>query len=109
MGILEGIKRCVQEAERRLHARYGSDALRVVIGTRRYRTLDWSLGGFKLEGCKLALAPDDQVRGRIAFKNKMRGKFVAKVTHVGEAGEIGFRFVEVSPQVLLSMGRDYFV
>lgn len=100
-------RRRVDEARRRLHTRYASDALRVEINRRRYRTLDWSLGGFRLDRCALALGADDQVRGRIAFKGMAPGEFVAEVTHIGESGEIGFRFLEVSPQILLSMGRGF--
>ncbi len=107
MGIFDDIKRQIQEAGRRLHARHTSDAMRVMIGRRRYRTSNWSLGGFKLEGCALALSAEDQVRGRIAFKGMAPGEFVAEVTHVGKAGEVGFRFLELSPHLLLSMHRGY--
>ncbi len=107
MGIIDGIKRRVQESERRAHARHTSDSLRVLIENRRYKTVDWSLGGFKLERCKLTLSAKDRVHGKIDFDASVDGEFVAEVVHVSETGDIGFRFLEISPRLFLAMGGAF--
>ena len=92
--------------ERRQHTRYKEPALFVWIDRQRYRTADWSLGGFRLNEFHGELAPRQKVSGRIApGRFRRSGGFVAQVVRVSKEHGIGFRFLEISPSMFDTMSR----
>ena len=88
--------------ERRGSRRHRLSSLLVTINGDRYRTADWSAGGFRLAGVTAAFAPRDQVRGRIKMPSGLAGWFVAEV--VWQSGDtIGFRFIEIESKIILDL------
>lgn len=69
-----------------------------------YETLDWSASGARINAARTALAVGDFFAGTIeAIGSEGPGQFTAEVVRRDAAGEIGFRFIEVSALTLLAM------
>jgi hypothetical protein len=88
--------------DRRRHARQVAPTLKVRINGRSYRTKNWSLSGFRLDDFDGVCACGEQVRGVLLFKG-CRGEFVAEATRLGPDAAIGFRVLEIGPEVFLQM------
>lgn len=97
------IKR-LRTAERRRYQRIELSPLKLKIDGKRYNTVDWSLGGFKIGRYHVPLASGDKVSGRITLEHGASGEFVAEVVGVREDGEVAFRLVEITPSIFLAMG-----
>ena len=92
--------------ERRQHTRYKEPALFVWIDGRRYRTADWSLGGFRLNEFHAELSLKQKVSGRIApGRFRRSGQFEAQVVRRSEEHGIGFRFLQISPSIFDTISR----
>ena len=90
--------------ERRRHPRITHKPLIVSIGRHRYKTVDWSLGGFRLPRLRGAARPGLRLSGEIDGLRAARpGRFVAEVVHVTDDGEVGARFLEISPAFFIAM------
>src|ERR671923_57557 len=75
--------------DRRRHPRHAGPALALTIEGRRYKTVDWSLGGMRLGGFHRPLARGERVSGRVGRIARTRaGEFVAEVVHVTEEGGV---------------------
>lgn len=88
--------------ERRLFPRIARLPLLVVIDGRRYRTLDWSLGGFRIARMDRPVHCLDRLSGTVLGLGR-EAEFVAEVTSVAEDGSVGVRFLELSPAVLIGL------
>lgn len=47
--------------------RYSDPVLYLIIGGRRFRTLDWSFGGCRIDGIHAGLVPGQQVEGMVEW------------------------------------------
>ena len=90
------------KSDRRRHARHTTPTLKVRINGKRYRTKDWSLSGFRLDDFDGICEWGEQVRGVILFKGR-RGEVVAEAVRFGPDRAIGFRVLEISPDLFLQM------
>ena len=90
--------------ERRRHPRVEGRPLALRIDGRKYKTLNWSLGGFKISGYHAEMEPGDKIEGTIGpVAGVGPGPFVAEVVRVTEDGEVGLRLLEVLPAVFVAM------
>ncbi len=94
--------------DRRKHARITTPSLQLKIDGRKYRTLDWSLGGLRINGFHADVKPRDRLSGTIAGVGGVGGggpgEFVAEVMRVAENGDVSVRLLEISPAIFLAMG-----
>jgi len=100
----------IRSRERRVHHRISYPPLHLEIDGKRFKTTDWSLGGFRINGYHEALAIGDRLTGSIKFnKSSVSGTFVAEAVRVGKTGEIGLRLLEITPAVFVAMAgfKDY--
>lgn len=102
MGILSGLKRLLRSSDRREHARHAADTLHLVIDGKAYRSIDWSLGGVRVDGLPNQPTRGDRLEGEVRY-GSARGKFVAEVVNELESGQHGLRFIEIAPGVFIAM------
>lgn len=90
--------------ERRLHPRYTHRPLVLKIEGRRYRTIDWSLGGFRLGPFHREAVVSMQIEGTIAKCGRIQaGAFLAEVVRFTEEGGLGLRWLEIAPATFIGM------
>lgn len=87
-------------AERRRYRRVSTLVLRVTIDGVRYKSRDWSLGGFRLAAGPTNKAVGEHVTGtvRIGLAG-LSGPFAAEVVRQDEEGSVAFRFIDISSRV----------
>ncbi len=91
--------------DRRKHARIAAPSLELKIDGRKYQTLDWSLGGLRINGFHADVKPRDRLSGTIAgVGGGGPGEFVAEVLRVSENGDVSLRLLEIAPATFLAMG-----
>lgn len=91
--------------ERRAHARQyaPTQQLTLKIEGRRCVTVDWSLGGAKLERYHRPLQRGDLLEGRIGGIRGVKGEFVANVVRVDEDGEVGLQWREMTTSTFVAL------
>jgi hypothetical protein len=90
--------------ERRRHGRIYSRPIKVVLEDETYKTLDWSLGGFRIGSFHRELKRGDKLTGTIGpFARVKSGECVVEVVRVAENGDIGAKFVEIAPRIFVAM------
>ena len=106
MSVIERLKNAVERIERRRHLRTGSPVLTVNVDGRKYRAMDWSLGGCRIQASS-TFQLKQQVRGRVRLAGADgRGEFVAEVVRVEADGQVALRWLELSPHVFVAMGQS---
>jgi hypothetical protein len=89
--------------ERRRHARHRSPALTLVVEGHRYKTLDWSLGGFRIAAFHRPLAAGMRIEGTVrGVSGAKPGEFLAEVARVAPNG-IGLRLIEIASATFVAM------
>ena len=86
-------------AEMRRHARqFGEHQLRLKIEGKSHATVNWSCGGFALDGFHRELTRGEAIEGRItAGIARVKDRhFEGRVVRVPEHGYIGVQFTEIS-------------
>ena len=82
---------------RRQEGKYAArKQLTLKIEGRRYRTVDWTLGGAKLDGFPQPLQRGHKLEGRIGGIRGVKGEFCAKVVQVSDKGEVALQWDEMS-------------
>ena len=110
MNILSRASATVRSWDRRVHRRYSDPPLHLEIDGKRFKTTDWSLGGFRIHGYNEAVAIGGRLTGQIQSVNSNGpGTFVAEVVWIAETGEVGLRLLEITPAVFVAMAglKDY--
>ena len=106
MGFASIRNALLAHVERRQHSRITHKPLIVSIGRHDYKTVDWSLGGFRLPKLHGEARPGLRLSGEIDGLCAARpGRFVAEVVHVTDDGEVGARFLEISPAFFIAMSQ----
>ena len=91
-------------AERRRHRRIQSSRLTIFIDGKRYKTNDWSLGGFRVVVPGNKFATGVRISGALHGPGLFdRGVYEATISWVSDTGEIGAHFIEVSHESFLAM------
>ena len=87
--------------ERRRHPRYKIPRLVLRIEKQKYRTRDWSLGGFRLNAFHRPVESGEQLQGvATTWTGLFREPFDADVVRSGGEGEVRCKFLE-RPKALL--------
>lgn len=97
------LKRLVYQKDRRRHVRHTSTSLTVTVDGHKYKTVDWSLGGFRLAGFHRPVAAKDRIAGLLAPPKGAKGDFVAEIVWTADDGHLGVRFLEITPRTFLAM------
>jgi len=93
--------------ERRKHRRTGTPPLALRVGGQKYRALDWSLGGCRINDGTSRFRLKQQVEGRLDLEGpEARGEFIAEVVRVGDNGDVGLRWLELPPDLFVALGDD---
>lgn len=90
-------------AGRRKSPRYKQPRLKVRVNGRSYRTVDWSLGGVRLENYDAGAARRERIEGKIKIPGGPSGDFLGEVIWTNEAGEAGVHFIEIAPEVFVEL------
>ena len=92
--------------EQRRHVRYSGPALILTIEGHRYKTRDWSLGGFRVARFHRPIVPGTPVRGVIGVTGSAAvGEFVAEIVHGSNDTGVGLRILEIAPAIFVAMTR----
>lgn len=116
MGLLQRIKgmagletgsapdQSARGAERRRHRRIQSSKLTMFIDDKRYKTNDWSLGGFRLIVPGNSFVTNQRISGALHGPGMFdRGSYEAVIVWIADDGEFGAHFIELSHESFLSM------
>ena len=91
-------------ADRRAHRRVYDRPIAVRLEDKAYKTLDWSLGGFRINGYHRELAVGVRLAGTIGPVNGARaGECLVEVVRLTDNGDVGLKFIEISPKVFVAM------
>jgi hypothetical protein len=91
--------------EKRKDRRILFPLLSIQVEGTTFETLNWSFGGFMIEGCTAEFAVGDGISGTIGW-NGLNHPFIGRVTRVGgEMQELGVAFVDISDAALLYLDR----
>ena len=110
MNILSRASTAIGSRDRRVHSRFSYPALLLEIDGKRFKTADWSLGGFRINCYHQTVEIGDRLTGTIKSINSSgQGTFVAEVVRIAETGDIGLRLLEITPAVFIAMAglKDY--
>jgi len=93
--------------EFRRDRRYPVPPILVRIQGRDYKSLNWSLGGFRIEARDLGLAVGDGIAGSLhMIQIDHTCDFTAEIIWADrEEGDVGARFVEIAPDGLAALDR----
>ena len=92
--------------ERRQTQRFSLPAVTLVSGPDRFETIDWSVSGCRITQPSAALKFRDRIEGTIFLEGEQRhGAFVAEVMRLTADGDVGLRWLEVSPPVMSAMNE----
>ena len=90
--------------DRRQHRRYAYPAVALEVDGQHYETVDWSLGGFRVNGYHQHLEVGDRITGTIGTVGSgSPGTFVAEVVRFMPNGDVGMRLLEITPSVFIAM------
>lgn len=96
--------RMARGADRRLHRRLQNVKLTVHIGGKRYKTYDWSLGGFRLLAPGNNFITNQRISGALHGPGLFdRGTYEAAIAWVADDGEFGAHFIDISHESFLAM------
>jgi len=88
-------------SERRKHPRRLLPRLTLRIEDRKYRTNDWSIGGFRIGGFHREVRPGDMLTGSIVtWAGLRRESFEADVVRMTPEGQVSCRFL-ILPRAVL--------
>ncbi|MFZ5930105.1 MAG: PilZ domain-containing protein [Pseudomonadota bacterium] len=91
-------------AERRRHRRTQSSKLTIFVNDKRYKTNDWSLGGFRVVVPGNNFVTNQRISGAIHGPGFFdRGAYEATIVWTADDGEIGVHFIELSHESFLAM------
>ena len=103
----EGISKWLGSGrDRRQHERIKSPRLTLRIESQKYRTLDWSLGGFRIGPFHRRLGAKETLTGTIeSMAGLLRETFEADITRITEEGDVCCRFLVLPKAVLKAMAK----
>ncbi len=90
--------------ERRQHPRSEQPELTLRFGGQEYTAIDWSLGGCRINGDTAQFQVKQRIQGRMRLEGADgRGEFLAEVVRIVENGDVGLRWLELSPYIFMSV------
>jgi hypothetical protein len=103
--IVQSILPQANFVERRRHRRNYGHSLSLTIEGKRYETLDWSLGGFRIADFHRPVAPCQQIVGKVTGRGVRDGEFTAAIVRTPVGGEVGCRWLDISCVTMMSMAN----
>lgn len=92
------------QTDRRHHRRIYDRPIEVEVEGKHYDTLDWSLGGFRINGYHRLLEIGERLSGKIGPVDGIRpGDFIVEIIRTTDDGDVGVRFIEISAEIFLAM------
>lgn len=92
------------QTDRRHRRRVYDRPIKVRLEGNHYDTLDWSLGGFRINGYHRTLEIRERLSGKIGPVNGVKaGDFVVEVVRTTDCGDVSVRFIEISSETFLAM------
>jgi len=90
--------------DRRTHPRITGPQIVLHVDDKQLRSLNWSLGGFLVEGLT-GLLPGDRIEGELSPpKGGHKGDFSAEVVRIAAKGIVGARFINIDSRTFLALG-----
>lgn len=100
----EDSPRPVQGSDRRRHRRIQTSKLTLLIVGKKYKTNDWSLGGFRVVVPGNNFVTNQRISGALLGPGMFdRGDYEAVIVWVADDGEVGAHFIELSHESFLAM------
>ena len=96
--------------ERRRHPRLREPVMTLVVGGRKLKTVDWSLGGCLVVAAEVGPGPfrvGDRIEGKLRLPRVPQGDFIAEVVRQTDKGELGLRWLEVTGSTFLALSAVY--
>lgn len=94
----------IPDADRRRHRRTQSSKVTIFIDNARYKTNDWSLGGFRLVVPGNNFVINQRISGALHGPGLFdRGKYEAVIVWIADGGEFGAHFIELTHESFLAM------
>ncbi|MFN0044131.1 MAG: hypothetical protein ACKVSF_13060 [Alphaproteobacteria bacterium] len=93
--------------ERRARSRIEGRSIRLAIDGTRYKTLDWSLGGFRIAGIDRTLSVSEEVAGEVLGSRWVAGGAFTAELCWSRDGQAGFRYLDISSRTFLSMACQF--
>ena len=104
--MLRRIRSLQTKRDRRQHRRTRSRPIKVAFDGKTYRTVDWSLTGFRLASFHRTLAVGERLGGKIGpIGTADQGDLIALVVRTTEEGEVGLRILEMDPAIFIAMSE----
>ncbi len=92
------------QTDLRHHRRVYDRPIKVRVEGKQYDTLDWSLGGFLINGYHRPLEIGECLSGKIGPVDGVKaGDFIVEVVRTIDDGDVGVRFIEISSEIFLAM------
>lgn len=90
-------------AEKRRHPRYTYPRLRLIIEGRRYKTRNWSLGGFRVDRFHRPLGKFERMTGELRVPGGSKTTFFGEVAWTNDDNDFGLRLTELDSQVFAEL------
>lgn len=95
----------VTPSDRRRNSRIYDRPLKVRVEGKTYKTHDWSLGGFRIKHYHRHLEVGERISGKISLpRGPKAGDIVVEVMRATDNGDVGVRFLEITPRIFVAMG-----
>lgn len=92
-------------SDRRQNSRIYDRPLKVRVEGKTYKTLDWSLGGFRIKGYHRHLEVGERISGKVSLPHgASAGDIVIEIMRVTDDSDVGVRFLEITPRTFVAMG-----
>tara|TARA_R110002167_G_scaffold14954_4_gene60205 strand:- start:296 stop:634 length:339 start_codon:yes stop_codon:yes gene_type:complete len=106
MTFLKAVAKPWNSKDRREHERSSGQSIKLRFAGSKYQSLDWSLGGCRIQDPPDRYKVGDMVEGTISgigFSHS--GEFLAEFVWRRENGQAGLRWLELEPHVFERLSR----
>lgn len=104
--MLKAIFKRSPQTDRRQNRRNYDQQLKIKVEGKTYKTLDWSLGGFRIKGYHRPLQIGERIAGKVGVPHGARtGNIVIEIMRATNDGEFGVRFLEITPSSFVAMAN----
>jgi len=107
MSVSDLLRDSLGLGERRQHPRTDQPRLTLRFDGQKYETVDWSLGGCRIKGEAAQFRLRQHIQGHLQLDGAdERGEFMAEVVRIVENGDVGLRWLELSPHIFMTVAAD---
>ena len=107
MSVSDLLRESLGLGERRQHPRTDQPKLTLRVEGQTYETVDWSLGGCRINGATAPFRLRQHIHGHLQLEGaEEQGEFVAEVVRIVDNGDVGLRWLELSPHLFMTVAAD---